>query len=210
MNHQSDCTCDRCLLALLTAPAAVQRQQGWQAWYDRDRSAVYGYIVRRCRNLGCVEHSDDILQDTFLIAFKNLNSGRFEQQGKALCAYLYGIARNLIYDMARLQQREVLHESETDLPNPHAMALDEQLYLQEVLSNVGDACTQLTPIQRNVVDGLYGQGKSSQDVGVELAKSAMNVRAIAVRATSVMRTYLARRYQLQLSADAIKLCLKTR
>jgi len=73
---------------------------------------------------------------------------------------------------------------------------------------VREAYQQLAANQYNIVVGLYILGKTSVELSRELEKSAVNVRAIALRAINAMRAYLANRHQIDLSANALRLCLQ--
>lgn len=208
MNHSADCSCDACLFAMITATDKQVQQMGWQAWYERDSAIVSAYVNRRCLAMGCSGHTEDIVQDAFVIAFKNIGSGRYQNQGKSLCAYLYGIARNLIYDVIRLRKRELSEEVDTEHQEQTPLSLEEQIYIQDFLSRVGEARSLLAPSQRTILDGLYSAGKSSKLVSREVKKSAVNVRAIASRAVDEIRNHLASAHALNVSKDAIRLGLQ--
>ena len=208
MTHPQNCSCDPCLLALMQADDREPRQTGWDRWYQRDYERIQRYVTRRCHGVGCVAHSDDIVQETFVIGFRNISSRRYRHQGKALCAYLHGIARNLVREVARLQKREVADEQFLETQTMATLAVDDAAFLNQVLTLVGEAKTRLPDLQQQVIDGLYRRGHTSQRVGAELAKSANNVRAMARRAVKLICEYLARRYQLSLSHPAVRLCLQ--
>jgi RNA polymerase sigma factor (sigma-70 family) len=82
-----------------------------------DREA-YGRIVTRYQSLVCslaysatgsVIQSEDLAQETFLEAWKNLTSLREPQK---LRSWLCGIARNRIHQAARIERREPSHQAE--------------------------------------------------------------------------------------------------
>ena len=83
-----------------------------------DREA-FGHIVERYQSLVCslaysatgsLTVSEDLAQETFLAAWKQLRDLREPQK---LRAWLCGIARNLIHSTLRREGREPLHTSET-------------------------------------------------------------------------------------------------
>jgi RNA polymerase sigma factor (sigma-70 family) len=199
-------------LTHLLAAEPAHRQRAWQRWYERDYPLVSRYSRRRALALGCPEQHDDIAQETFVIAFKNLQSGRFQPQGKALCAYLYGIARNLLYDTARRRAKETTQAAALgvpdDVPDDRQLTLADRACLSDFLATVAQARAELTPSQRRVLDCLYGAGKNSQEVACELAQSAVNVRAIASRAVGALHAAVTKRYEPTLSTDAIRLALQ--
>jgi RNA polymerase sigma factor (sigma-70 family) len=84
---------------------------------EGDREA-YGRIVTRYQSLVCslaysatgsLTQSEDLAQETFLEAWKNLASLREPQK---LRSWLCGIARNRIYQAFRLERREPSHQAE--------------------------------------------------------------------------------------------------
>ena len=208
MSHMSDCHCDQCLLAMMTATGAQLRQQGWQIWYERDRVALQRAIDRQCKALGCSLYSEDILQDAFVIGFRNISRGEFRDQGKALRAYLHGIARKLVYKVAYLQHKEPSYKADFDVEVEEIISPEDRIYVEHLLTSVGEACRQLPGPYCRVLKGLYAQEKNSQELSTELGKSPTNIRAIAHRAVQSIDQYLVDRQGLQLSTDAIRLCLK--
>jgi RNA polymerase sigma factor (sigma-70 family) len=83
---------------------------------DRD---AFGQIVARYQSLICslaysatgsLMHSEDLAQETFVVAWKQLRGLR---EPEKLRPWLCGIARNLINNTARQQGREPSHEAET-------------------------------------------------------------------------------------------------
>ena len=208
MIHAQDCSCDPCLLALMHTDSRVQRQVGWERWYQRDYAAIHGYVARRCRAVGCTEHSDDIIQDAFMIGFRNIGNGSYQNRGKPLCGYLHGIAHNLVREVARLQNRETTNDDLIDARAAEVLALEDTIFLQQVLTLVQEAKARLSRRQQQILDGLYRRGQTSKQVGAALAKSANNVRIMALRAVNSINEYLDRQHNLSLSTDAIRLCLQ--
>ena len=208
MNNTTNGNCDQSLLTLLISEDAQMRQQGWQAWYERDHAALYAAVSRRCWDMGNMAQCDDIVHDTFIIAFKKMEEKEFTYQGKSLCAYLHGISKNLIYDLYRRRKRVAFQELDVETPQENLVGLADQVHLRDILLRVREAYQQLAANQYNIVVGLYILGKTSVELSRELEKSAVNVRAIALRAINAMRAYLANRHQIDLSANALRLCLQ--
>ncbi|MBX3015382.1 MAG: RNA polymerase sigma factor [Caldilineaceae bacterium] len=208
MQHTNHCHCDACLLAQMQSADAQLRQQGWEAWYTRDHKAVQRYLARRCHGLGCPEQGEDILHDTFIIAFKNIATGRYQASGRPLGAYLHGIARNRLYDLMRLQQKEMPDEEYLLSCTSSALPVEDQIYLERVLASVHEAHAHLAENYRQVIESLYAQEKNSQEVGTELCKSANNIRTMARRAVNAIGVYLTGHYDLRIPPDAIRLSLR--
>lgn len=208
MNHPTDCHCDQCLLLQIRSGEASVRQRGWESWYQRDAPVLRAYIERRCQALGYLAYSEDLLHDCFLIGFRNVANGRYSEQERALCAYLYGIVKNLLYEVMRLQGRETVDLEQIDnQADETTLSIEDKIYVEEVVGLVKEAYRQQPPLYQCVMAQLYIEGKSSQDVAAELQKTAGNIRAIARRAVHQIINHLARYHDVHLSSHTIRACL---
>jgi RNA polymerase sigma factor (sigma-70 family) len=208
--HGDDCTCDDCLLAQMRSIDAGHRKRGWQAWYERDAATLFGYVQHHCYELGCPEQSEDLVHDTFVVGFRNISSGKYAEQGKPLCAYLYGIAKNMLRKVRWLHNKEGIMLPEDDAAEPVAATADpvDRVMLGQVLTMIEEAYERLSALAQRVITGLYANGKSSKELAAQLKKSAGAVRNIASRSIEDMKSYIAGRYDLQISSDAIRSCLE--
>lgn len=207
MEHPEECNCDQCLLAQMMDDDCRVRQSGWEAWYSRDATAMLAIIKRYCSAAGFQDHSEDILQDCFLIGFRNVARGKYTNQDKGLRAYLSGVAQNLVRELSRLHRREVVILDEHEEKAAVCADLDDSIYLQEVLNIVGEAYAQRPDVYRCVIRGIYAEGKTSSQVAVELGKNRGNVRAIAHRAVREIGHHIKQKHHVHLSAEAIRACL---
>ena len=207
MGSHSSCNCDQCLLAQMSATSAAERQKGWDAWYQRDAAALLAFIRRRALLVGCAEHSEDVLHDTFLVGFRNVSAGVFNEQGTSLFAYLVGIAKNRLREIVRIQSREPGSLDEQTATKAWVPDVD-RIYLEEVVTKVLEAYTLRPVVHRQVVKGIYAEGRSSTELATELEKTAVNVRAIAHRAVNDIKLSLECQYSLHLSTEAIRACLE--
>jgi RNA polymerase sigma factor (sigma-70 family) len=208
MEHLTECDCDRCLLLHMRAPGHAERQQAWAAWYRRDAPALFSFIDRRCGKFKCREHSEDILQDCFLIAFRNVSNGTYMDQDKGLNAYLAGIAKNRLRELHRLQLRETVSVDEIDVECVPGLDADSSLYLNEVVNMVRDVYRRRPHVHQRVVAGIYREGKSSSQLAAELGMNAGNVRTIAHRAVREIGHNLKHQHSMDLSSEAIRACLE--
>ncbi len=106
---------------------------------DRD---AFGRIVARYQSLicslaysatGCLGHSEDLAQETFITAWKHL---RHLREPAKLRAWLCGIARNRINNFLRREGRKPLAAAESleaiqELPSPQPLASDQAISLEE-------------------------------------------------------------------------------
>jgi RNA polymerase sigma factor (sigma-70 family) len=216
-NHRPDCDCDPCLLIHMRSWDAAQRQRGWESWYRRDAPRLLHYLERACWQKNCPEYAEEFLQDAFVIGFENILSGRYDEFKAALRAYLHGIAKNLIREAVRRQQREAvsidgLAEEDVSalgrMPE-NSLDMDDMLYLADLCRQLRAALEHLPCLQRSVVFALYVKGTSANEVAKEYNLSVENARVMAHRGVSTMKSYIANQHQIQLSAYAIRLGLET-
>jgi len=139
---------------------------------------AFGQIVARYQSLVCslaysatgnLSHSEDLAQETFLTAWKNL--GGLREPAK-LRSWLCSIARNLIHNWLRQQGREPSHAAETletirespaALPPPHdeAISNEEQTILWRSLERIPET-------YREPLVLFYREHKTIKDVALAL------------------------------------------
>jgi RNA polymerase sigma factor (sigma-70 family) len=187
---------------------AVERQRGWDAWYRRDAPVIQTYIERRCHVLGLPGHSEDLLQDCFLIGFKNVSNRLYREEKTALRPYLIGIVKNLLHEVIRLQRREPILPTGVEIEDSTAFGLDDTILMEEIMQWVREARECQSDLYQQVVEGIYGDGKSAAELAGELDKTAGNIRAIAHRAVHDIRQHLVCQHKTHLSSRAIRACLE--
>src|ERR1700676_1558223 len=64
----------------------------WRLWYEETYSGLYAYVLWRCGGLR--DHADDVLQETWLTAVRQMR--RFDPAKGSYAAWLRGIAANLL------------------------------------------------------------------------------------------------------------------
>jgi RNA polymerase sigma factor (sigma-70 family) len=147
---------------------------------------AFAQIVARYQALICAltfsatgrqSQSEDLAQETFVIAWKKLGELR---EPEKLRAWLCGIARNLCLNLHRENRREPTHEAEllenihdkaTETPDPAMLAMqgDEETIVWRALE-------QLPEIYREPLVLYYRQHKSIEHVAVELELNEEVVR----------------------------------
>jgi RNA polymerase sigma-70 factor (ECF subfamily) len=186
----------------------AERKQGWEAWYRRDAQCLLHFLQQRCRALGCPDQAEDLLQDCFVIGFRNVASGAFSPSDKPLGAYLVGIAKNLLRELYRARQRGLADLDEEVAASSSGVEPEDSLFVAEVVGMVRAAAAQGPDVYRQVLAGMYAEGKSSHQLAAELGKNAGNVRAIAHRGVREIGRHLERQHSMHLSAEAIRACLE--
>lgn len=224
MKRRKDRICDQRLIKWMLSSNEIERQKGWEEWYKRDKTSLQTFVESHWWVKKHPEYSEDIVQDSFIKGFQNVSTGRFQDRGKPLQAYLCGIAKNLILEEYRHQMREISYGAYIDLNDKpkeigyqayisslddKAIGPEDRIVIQECLDVVKAAHKRLPHPYRRIIDGLYVQGKSSKELGNELHKTANNTRVLSHRAIAAIQTELKRHHKLCLSADAIRACLES-
>jgi RNA polymerase sigma-70 factor, ECF subfamily len=86
------------LLADLASPDASQRRAAFRLVFQSHGPELRGFLLRS----GAGPEADDLLQETFLRAYRALAT----RPPTTLRAWLFGIARNLLIDHARRRERQ--------------------------------------------------------------------------------------------------------
>lgn len=147
---------------------------------------AFGQIVARYQSLVCslafsatgsLSQSEDLAQETFVTAWKQLAGLR---EPEKLRAWLCGIARNRINNFLRRQGREPSHQAETleeisethspePLPHDHSISNEEQAILWRSLESIPE-------IYREPLVLFYREHQSIESVAEKLELSQDNVK----------------------------------
>lgn len=145
---------------------------------DRD---AFGQIVARHQTLICsvaynatgsLAHSEDVAQETFLAAWRELRQLR---EPAKLRAWLCGIARNTIHNRFRRLKREPVHgavelDAAAELPAIEPLP-SEQAMTQERETILWDALERIPELYREPLILFYRQHKSIERVAADLELS---------------------------------------
>jgi len=162
---------------------------------ERDDRRAYGELVRRHQSLvrtvlrrltkGDVALADDIAQETFVLAWRNLKHFRFEAR---FSTWLYRIAFNAWQSEAR-KKREVLlddpddavmlEDVSADLPD-HASRID----LERALATLSDG-------ERSAIAACYYGDLSHEEAATTLGIPLGTVKTHILRAKAKLRARLA-------------------
>ncbi|MBZ0281186.1 MAG: RNA polymerase sigma factor [Anaerolineae bacterium] len=118
----------------------------------------YGLLVNR-------QDAEDITQEAFVYAFKNLK--RYDSTRASFKTWLYTIAlsrcRNL-YRRKRLPWMDFASLLSADLPAPKSEAPESKLAQRDVKAMVENALSELTPRLREAVVLRYGHGLTYREM----------------------------------------------
>jgi len=157
-------------------------EAAFRTFYDEALPRVYGYLLHRCG--GVVPTAEDLTQETFLAAVRELRSGR---RVDSPIPWIYGIARHKLVDHYRRQERcervIAADESSGSVPAHVSSADGPRERLMEALASVPAA-------QRAALVLRHVDGFSVPEVAAALDRSVEAVESLLTRArTSFRRTY---------------------
>jgi RNA polymerase sigma-70 factor (ECF subfamily) len=149
--------------AALADPAAFGLL--YERYYDR----VYRYCRTRTPTH---EDSADLTQQIFVQAFQNLR--RYSPRGSSFAAWLFRIAHNLVIDAHRQRRQSTIPWD--DLPEATALVAreagpEEAALLNDELTRLRTALTELSPDQRNILALRFAAGLSVREMAAVTGKS---------------------------------------
>ena len=97
---------------------SLEQPEHFAALFDRHATAVHRYLGRRVGDL-----ADDLLSETFLIAFRRRSAYRAEHVD--VRPWLFGIATNLVHGHARTERRRYRALARAGAEPPTAAGSDE-------------------------------------------------------------------------------------
>lgn len=155
----------------------------WEALYRRSYLPLFGFARRRLFDDRAAE---DAVSETMTRALDGI--ARFTWQGAGFDAWLFGIARNVVYELTRSRQRtsRLVHEDRASTergPEDHAVAAAESDAVRVAFDRLG-------PDDRELLELRIHAGLSSEEVGQVLGKQAGAVRMAQTRALQRLRTIL--------------------
>jgi RNA polymerase sigma-70 factor (ECF subfamily) len=178
------------------AVAVAQAQAG-----DQD---AFGLLVERhsirlfqmvYRMTGNEQDAEDVVQETFLRAYKQLN--RFESRA-GFGTWLHRIAANCSLDFLRKRKRQDQHvdpvELEAEEPmstlSSHAPPPDDQVFHLEVQQKIEAVMEQLTPMERTAFVLRHFEGRSIEEIGRALGTGPSATKQSIFRAVQKLRRSL--------------------
>jgi len=137
-------------------------QSCYKSLYDRYADGVY----RLCYGLILNQQdAEDVVQETFVYAFKNLR--RYQPARASFKTWLYTIAvsrsRN-VHRRKRLTLVELTHQGTHQVPAPPTETPEAAMTWRELSDAVERALAQLTPILREAVVLRYGHGLTYREI----------------------------------------------
>jgi RNA polymerase sigma-70 factor, ECF subfamily len=177
--------------ARLVAQAMAGSEGAYEQIVRRHERAVLTLLVRMTGDAALAE---DLAQDTFVKAFRNL--GTFDP-ARRLSSWLLRIAHNTAIDAMRRQRLRVVPietaAADRQPLDPPAPAVADPLERQALAAAIEAAMKQLRPDQRAAVSLRYEEGLSFAEVGQVLGIPEATARSHVHRARKELAKVLSQR-----------------
>jgi len=151
--------------------------------YERHASPIHRYAVRRVG----ASAADDVLSDTFLVAFERRAS--FDLAWADARPWLFGIATNLIRKHHREEKRELkaVMSSNVDLPVDDTAAVGQRVDAERAVRGIGQALRKLPARDRDVLLLFAWGGLSYEEIARATGAPIGTVRSRLNRARTTLR-----------------------
>ncbi len=155
--------------------------------FDRHAATVHRYLGRRVGHL-----ADDLLSETFLIAFRR--RGSYRPDHVEVRPWLLGIATNLVHGQVRAEQRRYRALSragvEPDSPAVDDVEVSDRLSARALRGPLAAALAQLKPRDRDALLLLAWGQLSYEEIAAVLDVPVGTVRSRLHRARTQTRAVL--------------------
>lgn len=149
--------------------------------YDMYFSKLYGYVAYM---IGNGADAEDIVSETFEKALKHIN--RFEWRGYTFAAWLFRIARNLVYDRAK-KKSTVSFEDVSDFLGVSLDNVEKQVEQRIELEKLQKDLLDLKADLREVIVLRYIEQYSIKETCEITGRSVDSVKSICKRALAALR-----------------------
>jgi RNA polymerase sigma-70 factor (ECF subfamily) len=176
--------------------AVVRAQAGdgdaFRVLVERHSRSVFRLAFRMTGN---EQDAEDVVQETFLRAYKQLNN--YESRS-SFSTWLYRIASNYSLDLIRMRKRHEDRREQDPEEGRSALdtvaaadpAQDRLVFSSEVQQHVGDAMKELSDLERSAFVLRHFEGLSIEDIGGMLGTSLNATKHSIFRAVQKLRKRL--------------------
>jgi RNA polymerase sigma-70 factor (ECF subfamily) len=166
-------------------------REAFRELYEAHREGVYGLAFRYVRS---PQDAEDIMQETFIKAFRNIRRFDF-RAGASFSTWLGTIGVRCAIDYLRRNKRRMraAHLSLSDMtaepasaqPSPERLAVAGR-----AMSSLAEACRRLSPSQQVMFDMRHCQHLNIKEIAARLECSESNVKTQLARSVAKLRKYL--------------------
>ncbi len=168
-------------------PDRADRRIAWEEWQCGSGQVALERFIRYHNQ--SAESDEDILQETLLCAFLEVERGRYQpQEGIPFTAYVKGIARNKLREAIRLQRNHLaLEDIEQILPGSQQLQPETASERREQKRLLLLGLTELPDKRRQVLERLM-RGETTTEIANKLAMSEELVRQHKCRGLRSLRS----------------------
>jgi len=164
----------------LLVEAAQKDPAKFGALYDIHFERIYAFVARRVRDR---DKAEDLTSEVFHKALANLKS--YEWRGTPFGAWLFRIAANAVFDLAKRSAREPRNVE--DPPEPSGGPEQETIEAGARLFRLVD---KLPREQRRIVFERFVEQRSIREIAQQLGKSEGAVKQLQFRALEKLRSQM--------------------
>ena len=132
--------------------------------YKQNRAMVTSLVKR---NGGSDDDADDVLQESVIILWEKVRSGRFEQSSK-LSTFIFAVAKNVWSRKRFKKQREQPTEFESDSFDSFEQSSLETMIESERSASIAKALEQLGDPCKTLLVLYYWEEQSQEDIAVQM------------------------------------------
>lgn len=132
--------------------------------YDNYSNALFGVIDRIIQS---EEISNDVLQEAFLKIWKNIEG--YSSEKGSLFTWMLNICRNTAIDETRSKQFKKQLQNQNIEDSVHNVNQSEQVFMKVDHIGLKEVIEKLKPEQKLLVDKIYFEGYTQEEVSKELS-----------------------------------------
>ncbi|NND04826.1 MAG: RNA polymerase sigma factor [Saprospiraceae bacterium] len=130
--------------------------------YDRYAGAIYAMVLRIVRKQ---EFAEEIVQDTFLKVWKNID--QFDESRGKFFTWIYNIARNEAIDKKRSKEKKVFEKTKSMDANLYSVESSNYSEIKVEDIGVKKLLEHLDEESRTILDLVYFHGYTHQETADE-------------------------------------------
>lgn len=163
---------------VVEAPALAPEQPSFELLIHQHQAKLFNFIYRYTRSR---EDAEDLLQDTFIKAFRNFD--RYDSQ-YTFSAWLYTIARRTVCNHYR--RRRPTESLEFEIVDPYATP-DTDAEAADAKQSIWALAKKLKPEYQEVLILKYTDDLSIIEIAQVMGKSLVNIKTLLFRARHQLR-----------------------
>ncbi|WP_238483730.1 RNA polymerase sigma factor [Anaerosporobacter faecicola] len=160
----------------------IRSQEKLRAWMEEYQNLIFSIC---CKMTGDYFIAEDLTQETFLSAYRNMDS--FD--GENLKAWLCRIATNKCLDYEKQAARRVIPSEETVFANiASEQNLPEQSMMEkEVIQQLRNMCEQLKPPYDEIASLYFCEEQKAEEIARLKEKNLKTIQTQIYRARAMLR-----------------------